>query len=86
MNSPDTHQLDTMVALARLEGKVDMLPSLMATHATSIERLQERQNVTDTEIAALKAVGLQRRDWIATAIALLAAAAAIATPFITSGG
>lgn len=66
------HDQSLMVALARLEGKVDILPSLIATHASAIKTLEERQIETERDISALKATNKSNNSWATQGIAALA--------------
>lgn len=79
---------DTLVALGRLEGKLDVLVTMHSQQATRIESLEGRTNKIEIDIAGISATKAQSRDWMATGIsliALLATIGAVLTPIIFGG-
>ncbi len=79
------HSNDTLVALGRLEGKLDVLVTMHGQQSVRIDSLEARTNNNEIAIAGITATAAQGRDWTATGIsvvAALAAVGAIITPFL----
>ncbi len=75
---------DTLVALGRLEGKLDVLVLHHSQQAARLDSLETRTGKVEIDVATITATRAQSRDWVATAISVLAALAAVAaiiTPF-----
>lgn len=77
---------DTLVALGRLEGKLDVLVTMHSHQSVRIDGLEARTNKVEVDLAGIAATRAQGRDWIATGIALVAAAAALIPFFSHAGG
>ncbi|WP_313196213.1 hypothetical protein [Shinella zoogloeoides] len=81
----EPHSNDTLVALGRLEGKLDVLVSNQSQQNSRVDGIESRTTRLEIDVSTIQATRAQSRDWVATAIsvvAALAALAAIATPFI----
>jgi len=72
------HTNDTLVALGRLEGKLDVLVTMHGQQSVRIDALEARTNSNEIAIAGITATAAQSRDWTATGISIVAAIAAVA--------
>lgn len=81
----EPHSNDTLVALGRLEGKLDVLVSHQSQQNTRVDGIESRTTRLEIDVSTIQATRSQSRDWMATGISILAtlaALAALATPFI----
>lgn len=76
---------ETLVALGRLEGKLDVLVSNQSQQNSRIDTIENRTTRLEIDVSTIQATRAQGRDWVATGISVLATFAALAallTPFL----
>lgn len=55
---------EILIALGRVEGKVDSIGSTLGSHATRIERLEDRQSATENVVSGLVAKSASNVNWL----------------------
>jgi|HigsolmetaAR202D_1030399.scaffolds.fasta_scaffold09601_2 hypothetical protein len=71
---------EILIALGRVEGKVDTIGSTLGSHLARIERLEDRQTATENMVSGLVAKSNSNLNWITqllTASGVLVALGAI---------
>lgn len=71
---------EILIALGRVEGKVDTIGSTLGSHLSRIERLEERQTATENMVSGLVAKSHSNLNWITqllTALGVLVALGAV---------
>lgn len=69
---------EILIALGRVEGKVDTIGSTLGTHLSRIERLEERQSATEYTVSGLVAKSASNLNWITQLITFLGVLVALA--------
>lgn len=71
---------EILIALGRVEGKVDAINSTLGNHLARIERLEDRQTNTENTLSGLVAKSHSNVNWITqllTALGVLVALVAV---------
>ncbi|TWG49648.1 hypothetical protein [Aminobacter sp. J44] len=55
---------EILIALGRVEGKVDTIGSTLGSHLARIERLEDRQTATENVVSGLVAKSNSNVNWI----------------------